>query len=110
MKFWRVTLGLFLMVSWIGLAGTASAAAQKGVRPCFVSDLIGTWEMRNINTKIKIDPKESFGWPYQRIAFDRKGDVKQVASTTPIEGNKALIQKFNRSASTSKFSLDEGSV
>ena len=110
MKFWRVCQGLFLMISYIGLAGAASAAAPKGVRPCFMSDLIGTWEMRSINTKIKIDPKESFGWPYQRIGFDRKGDVKQIASTTPIEGNKAVIQKFNRGASTSKFSLDEGSL
>ncbi|GEM_PF-2654947 len=110
MKLWRFYLGLFLTVSSIGFMENASAEARKGVRPCFVSDLMGTWEMRNITAKIKIDPKESFAWPYQRIAFDRKGDVKQVVSTTPIEGNKAVIQNFNKAASTSKFSLDEGSI
>ena len=110
MKLWQVGLGLLLAASSVGVTGIALAAGQKGVRPCFVSDLIGVWEMKNINAKIKIDPKDSFGWPYQRIAFDRKGDVKQVASTTPLEGNKVVIQKFNRAASTSKFSLDERSV
>ena len=110
MKSLRVCLGLFLMASSIGFAATASAANQKGVRPCFISDLISTWEMRSINTKVKINPKDPFGWPYQRVAFDRKGDFKQVASMTPIEGNMGLIQKFNRAASTSRFSLDEKSI
>ena len=110
MKISRMIGGLLLIVLSGVIAGTAFAASQKAVRPCFMSDLLGTWEMRNINAKVKIDPKDPFTWPYQRIAFDRKGDVKQVTSTTPIEGNKALIQRFNRMASTSKFTIDEGSI
>lgn len=86
---------------------TTASAAQKAVRACLTSDLIGTWEMKSINAKIKIKPEDSFGWPYQRFQFDRRGDVKQITSTTPIEGNQPLIRKFNNAASTSRFSLDE---
>ncbi len=94
----------------MGTAGQAWCAESKNVRPCFMSDLLGTWEMRNITSKIKINSKDPFAWPYQRIAFDRKGDVKQVTSTTPLQGNKDVIKKFNQEASTSKYSIDEGSV
>lgn len=98
------------MVLWAAAADNAFGASQKTIRPCFVSDLLGTWEMKNISAKIKINPGDPFAWPYQRIAFDRKGDVKQVTSTSPIEGNTALIHKFNQSASTAKFAVDEGSI
>lgn len=86
------------------------ADAQRGVRPCLTSDLIGTWEMRSINSKIKINPTDPFGWPHQRFKFDIRGDVKEMTSTTPIEGNEAVIQKFDSAASTSRFSLNEQGV
>src|SRR3989338_923235 len=99
---------LYLTIVLMGFSITASASqTHKGVRACLTSDLVGTWEMKNINAKIKLNPNDSFGWPYQRFAFDRRGDVKQMASTTPIEGDTSLIEKFNRVASISKFSLDE---
>ncbi|OIO37023.1 MAG: hypothetical protein AUJ72_05340 [Candidatus Omnitrophica bacterium CG1_02_46_14] len=102
--------GVLLIFLILGTADNAWTAQSKNVRPCFMSDLMGTWEMRNVTSKIKIDPKDSFVWPYQRITFDRKGDVKQVTSTTPFQGNQAVIKKFNESASTSKYSIDESSV
>ncbi len=110
MRFCKLFVWSFLFVFLGGYQCSVFAATEKGVRPCFMSDLIGTWDMRDINTKIKIDPKDSFAWPYQRLMFDRKGDVKQVISTTPISTDKALINKFNKAASTSKYSIDEGSV
>ena len=101
-------LTLFIFLS--GLSSFAWPSGQKGVRSCLTSDLMGTWELRNMNTKIKIDPNDPFGWPYQRFSFDRRGDVKEMMSTTPIEGNKSAVKKFENAASTSKFSLDERGI
>ena len=101
-------LAVFILLS--GLSSFSWASGQKGVRSCLSSDLIGTWELRSMNTKIKIDPNDPFGWPFQRFSFDHRGDVKEMMSTTPIEGNKAAIQKFENAASTSKFSLDEKGI
>lgn len=110
MRFRKIQI-LVMTVVLMGFSVTASASQpQKGVRACLTSDLIGTWEMKNINAKIKINPNDSFGWPYQRFTFDRRGDFKQLASTTPIEGNKSLVEKFNKAASISRFSLDERGV
>lgn len=107
----RRTSILYLTIVLTGFSVTASASqTQKGVRACLTSDLVGTWEMKNISAKIKINPNDSFGWPYQRFVFDRRGDFKQMASTTPIEGDKPLIEKFNRAASISRFSLDERGI
>ena len=105
--------GLCFFITAICLSATLSpswAAGNKGVRACLTSDLIGVWDMQSINTKVKLDPNSSFGWPYQRFSFDRRGDVKEMMSTTPIAGDKAAMQKFENAASTSKFSLDERGI
>ena len=53
---------------------------------------------------------------YRRVSTQEQGksglglEAQQMAVRAIAEGNKAVIQKFNKSASTSKFSLDEGSV
>jgi len=75
-----------------------------------MSDLVGTWEMKSLNSKIKTNPKDPFTWPYQRVIFDKKGDVKEMTSQKTIEGDRAVIQKFENTLSTSKYSLDERGV
>ena len=107
----RKSLILILSLAVICLPAALFAEGQKGgVRPCRTSDLIGTWEMKNISAKIKLDFKDSFGWPYQRYAFDRRGDVKEMTSTTPIESDKAKVKKFDNAASTSKFTINERGI
>ena len=101
---------LIWLIAGLCLPTTLFAETSKGVRPCTMSDLIGTWEMKNINAKIKIDPKDSFGWPYQRFAFDKKGDAKEMTSTTPIESNSAVIKRFNNAVSLSKFTVNERGI
>ena len=104
---WAKIFVVIASVTGVCLPAVLFAATSKGARPCVMSDLIGTWEMKNINAKIKIDPKDSFSWPYQRFLFDRRGDVKEMTSTKPIETDSASIKKFDNAASTSKFTIDE---
>lgn len=110
MKFRQIFIVSIVILLYGFSVQVPAMSAEKGVRPCLTSDLIGTWELRNISSRIKIGPDDSFGWPYQRFAFDIRGDVKEMVSTTPIESNKAAVQKFEKTASTSKFMVNERGV
>ncbi len=102
--------GVFCVFLADAVPAAQPAPGQKVGRACVMSDLVGTWEMKSLNSKIKTNPKDPFAWPYQRFIFDKKGDVKEMTAQIPIEGNRAAIQKFENSLSLSRYSLDERGV
>ena len=110
MKYFFVLVLTFAFLSGAVFAAPPPAPAQKTGRTCLVSDLVGTWELKGFNSKTKVDPKNPSTWMYQRFLFDKKGNVKEMTSREPIEGNKAAVRKFENALSTSKYGLDERGI
>lgn len=105
----RYLFFVFILSSFLFVSSEAAAAA-KSARPCLTSDLIGSWEMRNIKTKVKLKEDDAFGWPQQRMVFDRRGDVKQVMSQVALENDPATLKKFNNTAFTSSFVVNDRGI
>ena len=99
-------LSVFLFI----LSSTTAFAAGKSVRPCATADLVGTWDMKSINSKIKAGPNDAFVWPYQRFTFDARGGVKQIASVKPLEQDKKSLDRFNNELTTSLYHVDAKGV
>lgn len=108
MNFLKLSLAGWTLCLALLPASADAAQTPKTSRPCLVSDLVGTWELKGINSKITLNPKDPFGWPYQRFVFTERGGVKEVVSSSPI-GREALAKLAN-SLVTSKFSLDERGI
>ncbi|HTL70500.1 MAG TPA: hypothetical protein VL404_04325 [Candidatus Eisenbacteria bacterium] len=75
-------------------------------RPCLEKDLVGTWQMRSINTKLKLDSRDPFAAPYQWFIFDAQGRFKQMTSSEPIAGKSDLIRQFEERIPTTRYALD----
>ena len=95
------------------LAGTVFAglgttyAEQKTGRGCTAADLLGTWDMVGMNSRVTSkDNKDPFLWPYQHFSFDAKGHVKQMSLEHSILSDKAALQKFENTLSTTRYSVN----
>lgn len=103
----KVFLTFLLILIWIG---PAQGAGKTG-RRCTASDLVGTWDLVALSTRLKVsNPKDPFFLPYQRFRFDASGHVKETGSEKPIASDKSALQEFESAVFTSRYDLDSKGI
>ena len=107
-------IAVILLVVGLGAVGiegrTHAQTQEKGGRPCLASDLIGTWQLKGINSKSINNSKDTFFWPYQRITFTNRGGMKEMVAQEPFEKTPGLLKKFDNTATTTQYQLDARGV